>query len=49
MLKALALAAVVVNSTMVFFVGSQMSCPHDDSYVDTMVDLKVPTPGNIDV
>lgn len=30
-LKTLALAAVVVNSTMVFFVGSQMACPHDDS------------------
>ena len=40
MLKTLALAAVVVNTTMVFFVGSQMACPHDDRYVKEMMELK---------
>jgi hypothetical protein len=38
-LKTLALAAVVVNSTMVFFVGSQMACPHDESQVQSLMDL----------
>ena len=34
-LKVLAMVAVVVNSTMVFFVGSQMSCPmHKHEVVD---------------
>ena len=34
-LKALAMVAVIVNSTMVFFVGSQMACPMDkDKVID---------------
>lgn len=32
-LKALAVVAVIVNSTMVFFVGSQMACPMDKDQV----------------
>ena len=32
-LKTLAMSAVIVNSTMVFFVGSQMACPHNDDYL----------------
>ena len=39
-LKMLALSAVIVNSTMVFFVGSQMACPHDNSYVKQIMELK---------
>eukprot|EP01043_Picozoa_sp_COSAG02_P008350 COSAG02_NODE_265_length_26599_cov_13.943698_15_plen_760_part_00 len=39
-LKMLALSAVIVNSTMVFFVGSQMACPHDNSYVKQTMELK---------